>query len=75
MPLLLVLEDTPAAPRLAVDMAQRAGFTEFEVSRFPTDAKLYLENAMSGKVPRPGRDARRSHVRRRKWLRAAPVLA
>jgi CheY-like chemotaxis protein len=53
MPLLLVLEDTLADRRLAVDMAQRAGFTEFEVSNFPADARLYLEKVMTGKVPRP----------------------
>jgi CheY-like chemotaxis protein len=53
MPLLLVLEDNPADLRKAVDFAKRAGFTEFEVSNLAPDAKLYLEKAMSGKVPRP----------------------
>jgi CheY-like chemotaxis protein len=53
MPLLLVLEDTPADLRKAVDVAKRAGFNEFEVTGNANEAKAYLEKSMGGKVPRP----------------------
>ncbi len=53
MSLLLVLEDTPADLRLAVDSAQHAGYAEFEVTGYATEARAYLEKAISRKVPRP----------------------
>ncbi|HEX4007532.1 MAG TPA: response regulator [Acidobacteriaceae bacterium] len=53
MPLILILEDFPADLRVAANIAQRAGFTEFEVTAFATDARKYLENAMDGKAPLP----------------------
>lgn len=53
MPLLLVLEDTPADLRLAVDSARRAGYTEFEVTGNAPEARTYLEKSLNGKIPKP----------------------
>jgi CheY-like chemotaxis protein len=53
MPLLLVLEDDPTDLRTASELARRAGFDEQEMYTFSSDAKLYLEKAMSAKVPMP----------------------
>ena len=53
MPLLLVLEDTPAELRTVVELARRAGFDEFEISQRVIEARMYLEQAMTGKVPVP----------------------
>lgn len=53
MPLLLVLEDNPADLRRAVDIARRAGFTEFEVSDRTSESKAYLQKAIKGTVPLP----------------------
>lgn len=53
MALLLMLEDNPADLRKAADIATRAGFTEFEATGYASEAQLYLENAMNGKVPLP----------------------
>jgi CheY-like chemotaxis protein len=53
MPLVLILEDTLTDCRKAVDAARRAGFTEFEVSCFAGDARVYLEKAISGDAPAP----------------------
>ena len=53
MPLLLVLEDTPAELRTVVELARRAGFDEFEISERVIEARMYLEQAMTGKVPVP----------------------
>jgi CheY-like chemotaxis protein len=53
MPLLLVLEDTVADSRKAVDIARAAGFTEFEVVNSPTRALVYIEKALDKEVPLP----------------------
>ncbi|MFZ0271025.1 MAG: hypothetical protein WAL34_04160 [Acidobacteriaceae bacterium] len=53
MPLLLVLEDTPADLRRAADIARRAGFTEFEVHTYSSAAQVYLDKAMRRMVPMP----------------------
>jgi CheY-like chemotaxis protein len=53
MPLLLVLEDTVAELRTVVASARRAGFNEFEVSERVIEARMYLDQAMAGKVPMP----------------------
>jgi CheY-like chemotaxis protein len=53
MPLLLILEDTPAELQKAVEIAQRAGFTKFETSPYATRAHRYLEKASEGRVPLP----------------------
>lgn len=53
MPLILIVEDTSADLRKAVDAAKGAGFTQFEVARFATDACHYLEKAIAGKTPLP----------------------
>ncbi len=53
MPLLLVLEDTPADLRMAAETARRAGFSEVELNQDASDAKAYLEKTIAGKVPRP----------------------
>ena len=53
MPLLLVLEDTLAELRTVVELARRAGFDEFEISERVFAARMYLEQAMAGKVPLP----------------------
>lgn len=54
MPLLLVLEDALAELRTVVALARRAGFDEFEISERVIEARIYLEQAMAGKVPLPG---------------------
>lgn len=53
MPLILLVEDDTADLRKAADVAQHAGFTELEVCRFATDARLYLDKALGGAVPVP----------------------
>jgi hypothetical protein len=53
MPLLLLLEDTLADLRTVVASARRAGFDEFEISERVIEARMYLEQAMAGKVPLP----------------------
>jgi CheY-like chemotaxis protein len=53
MPLLLILEDRPLELRKAAGVARDAGFTEFEVTAFPTNAVLYLEKALAGSAPLP----------------------
>ena len=53
MPLLLLVEDTPADLRKAWDIAQSAGFTECEVSTYASNALMYLEKAFEGKAPLP----------------------
>lgn len=53
MPLLLILEDTPAELRAVVASARRAGFDGFEICQRVIEARLYLEQAMAGKVPLP----------------------
>lgn len=53
MQLILILEDNPVHLREAVETARLAGFTEFEVTRFATDARLYLEKALAQRVPLP----------------------
>jgi CheY-like chemotaxis protein len=53
VPLLFILEDTPADLRKAADIAQSVGFTEVEISRFASDAQSYLKKAMSGNVSLP----------------------
>ncbi|MGC2637055.1 MAG: hypothetical protein WA294_07735 [Acidobacteriaceae bacterium] len=53
MPLLLLLEDSPADIRKAADIGRHAGFTEVEVYRFSTDGKIYLEKGLRGEVPLP----------------------
>jgi CheY-like chemotaxis protein len=53
MPLILILEDEAADLRKASDAAKLAGFTEVEICRFATDARLYLDKALSGLVPMP----------------------
>jgi CheY-like chemotaxis protein len=53
MPLVLIVEDTAADLRKAADAARRAGFTEFEVSAYATNAQSYLERALDGAVPLP----------------------
>jgi CheY-like chemotaxis protein len=53
MPLLLILEDTPAELRTVAASARRAGFDEFEISERVIEARMYLEQAMAGKVPLP----------------------
>jgi CheY-like chemotaxis protein len=53
MPLLLVLEDRLAELRAVVELARRSGFDEFEISERVFVARMYLEQAMAGKVPLP----------------------
>lgn len=53
MSLLLIVEDSADHRRIAVDAAQRAGFEQFEIAGFATDALLYLEKAIDGQVPLP----------------------
>jgi len=53
MPLLLVLEDALAELRTVAASARRAGFDEFEISERVIEARMYLEQAMAGKVPMP----------------------
>jgi len=53
MSLLLLLEDSPADIKRADEVARRAGFTEIEVHRFATDARIYLEKGLRGEVPLP----------------------
>jgi hypothetical protein len=53
MPLLLVLEDAIAELRTVAASARRAGFDEFEISERVIEARMYLEQAMAGKVPMP----------------------
>jgi hypothetical protein len=36
-----------------VELARRAGFDEFEISQRVIEARMYLEQAMTGKVPVP----------------------
>ena len=53
MPLLLALEDTVAELRTVVPSARRAGFDEFEICERVIDARMYLGQAIAGKVPVP----------------------
>ena len=53
MPLLLVLEDALAELRTVAPLARRAGFDEVEISERVIDARMYLEQAIAGKVPLP----------------------
>jgi CheY-like chemotaxis protein len=53
MPLLLVLEDALAELRAVVPSVRRAGFDEVEISERVIDARMYLEQAIAGKVPLP----------------------
>ena len=53
MPLLLVLEDALAELRTVAASARRAGFDEFEISERVIEARMFLEQAMAGKVPLP----------------------
>ena len=53
MPLLLVLEDTVAELRTVVASARRAGFDEFEICERVIDARMFLGQAIAGKVRVP----------------------
>lgn len=53
MPLLLVLEDTVAELRTVVASARRAGFDEFEICQRVIDARMYLQEAIAGKIRVP----------------------
>ena len=53
MPLLLILEDDFAELRTVVELARHAGFDQFEICQRVIDARVYLEQAIAGKVPSP----------------------
>ena len=53
MPLLLILEDTITELRTVVPSARRAGFDEFEICDRVIGARMYLEQAIAGKVRVP----------------------
>ena len=53
MPLVFILEDDRVDLRKAADLARKAGFTEVQSSAFASEARVYLERAISGLTPPP----------------------
>lgn len=49
MSLLLLLEDSVADRRRVTEAAQSAGFTEFELKRYASNTRVYLEQTLGGR--------------------------